>query len=548
MQCDEILEHYGELIKLALKKTANQQDAEDLVSDTMLAAFVAIRRGDEIKYPKTWLANTLMHKFNDGLRKKYGGPVIVNLDTAAAITVEDGFDTIEQSAEAAELRRQILFLSKQTREMVIRYYYHGQSIAKIAAALNVPEGTVKRRLSVSRENIRKGLESMTANKNHLPGNLWVSNCGSCGPKGEPTSIVETDLIAQNLLYLAYEKPLSMTELAEKICIPTAYIEPIVTKLVNGELMVKTSGDKYYTDFLIRHLDDHINTYEAQKAFVEARFDGFWKIVSSAVCEVRALEYYSTLSLRKQKKLERYVIFRILQNFEVYGYDIMMPTCPNRRDGGQWIATGYYYPAGFDENAFEEVSKFMIVGGHRTHSPSENTLEDVNLTMCEFDTKDWDCPHRFTACGWDNYFSDGFFKFLWSIHSEKEPCQPDVNSAIIAGIPKLEEYGILATEAGKLTLDIPVIERSVFDCINGIIDRGYMTMKEKYGAELAEMVKGAKLSLTPYTKSIPENFKFAHSADRIAAVVCSIAYERGLYMKDVHFCCPAVVLVYRKKQS
>ena len=38
---DEIIQHYDYLIRLATSKCSTQQDAEDLVGDTMLAAFVS---------------------------------------------------------------------------------------------------------------------------------------------------------------------------------------------------------------------------------------------------------------------------------------------------------------------------------------------------------------------------------------------------------------------------------------------------------------------------------------------------------------------------
>ena len=45
-----------------------------------------------------------------------------------------------------------------------------------------------------------------------------------------------DKIAQNLLILAYDKPVTVTELAKAIGIAAAYIEPVIDKLVSGELL------------------------------------------------------------------------------------------------------------------------------------------------------------------------------------------------------------------------------------------------------------------------------------------------------------------------
>ena len=53
----------------------------------------------------------------------------------------------------------------------------------------------------------------------------------------------------NLLILAYEKPVTLTELSKAIGISTTYIEPIAQRLVDGQLMKKVA-DKVYTDFII----------------------------------------------------------------------------------------------------------------------------------------------------------------------------------------------------------------------------------------------------------------------------------------------------------
>lgn len=44
-----------------------------------------------------------------------------------------------------------------------------------------------------------------------------------------------------------------------IGIPAAYVEPIVEKLVDGELMKKV-GNKVYTDFMISTLDGYGKAY------------------------------------------------------------------------------------------------------------------------------------------------------------------------------------------------------------------------------------------------------------------------------------------------
>lgn len=83
---DRLLVYYDDLRRLAESKCASREEAEDLVSETFLAAYAYIRRGGVIEYPKTYLANTLMHKRNSLLRKAYRRPPVVVAGYAGGCT------------------------------------------------------------------------------------------------------------------------------------------------------------------------------------------------------------------------------------------------------------------------------------------------------------------------------------------------------------------------------------------------------------------------------------------------------------------------------
>lgn len=82
---EEMLENYGYLNRLAESKCRSCADAEDLVSETMLAAFAYLKRGG------------------------------INLSSE-----EDFEEEFMRSQEAAELRRELLRLSKTYCEVLIR--------------------------------------------------------------------------------------------------------------------------------------------------------------------------------------------------------------------------------------------------------------------------------------------------------------------------------------------------------------------------------------------------------------------------------------------
>lgn len=544
---EELLQYLAYLNHLAASKCTSQQDAEDLVSETMLAAFACVHRGGVIKYPKTWLANTLMHKYNNILRKKYRMPLMINIDTLDDLSDDTEFESeYLQTDEASEVRHELIYLANTTREVLIQYYFGGSNIADIALRLGISEGTVKSRLSAGRNQMKKGLEQMDNQNNYIPGKLYVSNSGSSGPKNEPMSLVEGDLIAQNLLISAYDKPLTATELSRTIGIPTVYIEPILQKLTDGELMVHTDGDKYYTDFIIYKPDDSLNRFDTQLKFVHDRFDVFWSVMSEIIGKIDLLEYSKSLNSRQLKKLERYAVIRALQNFQLRGIgDKNWNNQLNRRDGGQWTAMGNLIPAGYDVKKHDIANTYVIQGGHRTSGGSCEYQGAKYLQLCEFDTTLWDNPRRFTACGFDNYF-DGIINFLWCVYNNITMQDGSIKNAIIESIDNLIDCtGLIARENGKLTVDIPVMNYSVYSEVATIIDSGYDKLIAEIGKDYKDYLRGNMIPIPPHLKSVTDAYRYSPATSYIVMAAVREAYEKKLHLHDVNYCCPPAVLVYKE---
>ena len=93
---------------------------------------------------------------------------------------------------------------------------------------------------------------------------------------------------------------------------TAYAEPVIQKLVNGELM-KQVGNKYYTDFIIYTVEDREKYIPAQKEFVKNHFDLFWNGIEEGLRELRAEKFYPRFNLDEKNSLEMYFAFHCLDS-------------------------------------------------------------------------------------------------------------------------------------------------------------------------------------------------------------------------------------------
>ena len=540
MTNEEIIQYYDYLIRLATLKCNSQNDAEDLVGDTMLAAFAYMHRGGNIEHPKTWLTNTLYHKHNDNLRKKYRAPVTACLDESIEVAEEQD-DEYFTSEEASRIRKELNHLSFITREVLIRFYFGNQSVSDIAEGLGIPEGTVKSRLSAGRNQMKKGLETVETRENYLPGRLNLSFGGSDGLKGEPISLVEGDLIAQNLLILAYDKPITISDLSKAIGIPATYIEPIVKKLIDGELMVQMDSGKVYSDFIISKAQDILKNFESQKNFAHKQFDTVWSIVEKMSAKISKMDFVKSMDGEERTKLDRYAVLKALQDFQHFGTGkIESPKFPKRKDGGWWFAQAIAFDAGYNTKEYMDASEYCIHGGHRT-SEAVSVGRTKSIRLYEFDTTLWDSPHRFGGA-YELYFKH-IIPLLWSIYDGISLETSDIPNDFISYIPTLEQFGVIGRTEDKLCVKIPVLKKNDYDEMCALIKNATDEIKAVIGEEFTTFITSLKTPIPKHLTSVPELFRYIEATAYFVMSIVREAYDKGLHLKDVDYCCPPVVLVY-----
>ena len=541
MNNDNIIQYYDYLMQLAISKGNSQADAEDLVGDTMLAAFTYMHSNKTIEYPKTWLTNTLCHKHNDRLRKKYRSPITVCLDEGYDISDEDDSGDYLTSEEAAKVRKELNHLAYITREVLIRFYYGNQSVETIAKGLGIPEGTVKSRLYAGRHQMKKVFETMENKENYLPGKLYLTFGGAEGLKFEPMSLVENDLIAQNLLLLAYEKPLSISELSRAIGIPAAYLEPIVKKLVDGELIVQTDGGKLYADFIITRPQDALKSFKPQLEFAHQHFDTVWSIVAKMSNGIAKLDSVKNMSEKEKTMLDRYAVLKALQDFIYCATDkVKKPDFPKRKDGGWWYAQAVAIDAGYDLTEYQESQNYAIQGGHRT-TEAFSIGRTKSIRLYEFDTTLWDSPHRYGGA-YELYFKH-IIPLLWHIYDGISLENSNIPNEFISYMKTLEEVGMIGYSEDKPYVNIPVITKNDYERILAIIKATTEQIKSTIGAEFSTFTDSMKTPIPRHLTSVPELFRYHNATEYFVMAIVREAYEKGLHLMGVDYCCPPVVLVY-----
>ena len=137
-----------DLYKVAIAMTKNDDDALDCIQEAILQAYISIKDLRQDEYFKTWLIKILINKCNALLKKN---KKILNLDVSIAEN-----DKVEQS-DRLELKDSINNLDSDLKIVVILYYYEDMSIKDISESLNIPQGTIKSRLSRARSKLKEML-------------------------------------------------------------------------------------------------------------------------------------------------------------------------------------------------------------------------------------------------------------------------------------------------------------------------------------------------------------------------------------------------------
>jgi RNA polymerase sigma-70 factor (ECF subfamily) len=142
---EECYARYGRPVLAFLRRYVGPDEAEDVLQRTFLDVWRNAARYDPEKPLSTWVFTIAHHRAVDTLRRHR--PAVVPIETIRDLVGEDGRVVAERHAWAAEVHEALARLPDHQREALEMSYFEGRTQAEIAAALGVPIGTVKARMS-----------------------------------------------------------------------------------------------------------------------------------------------------------------------------------------------------------------------------------------------------------------------------------------------------------------------------------------------------------------------------------------------------------------
>lgn len=125
---------------------SNEHDIEDAIQNTIIKAYEKINTLKKNEFFRTWLVRILINECNEIIRKN---------KRIVSINESNHEEKYNDYYENIDLANAINSLSEELRVTTVLFYFEDMSIKDIALILNIPNGTVRSRLSRARKILRE---------------------------------------------------------------------------------------------------------------------------------------------------------------------------------------------------------------------------------------------------------------------------------------------------------------------------------------------------------------------------------------------------------
>ena len=143
-----INQNLNSLYRVAYSILKNEDEIYDAISSTTVIVFEKISSLRQEEFFKTWITRILI---NECYKIYNQNKKIVYLENNQHLDQMKHFDTYSE----VNIKELLKKLNKDLKEIVVLYYIEDFSVKEIANIIEIPEGTVKSRLSRARKELEQ---------------------------------------------------------------------------------------------------------------------------------------------------------------------------------------------------------------------------------------------------------------------------------------------------------------------------------------------------------------------------------------------------------
>ncbi|MCL2065752.1 MAG: RNA polymerase sigma factor [Candidatus Cloacimonetes bacterium] len=254
---DKIITKYiKKIYGFSLSKTKNIDLAEELASRITFEAYKSLLNSDEVENIDGYI-----YRISQNVYNRFMSEEIAEKELSEK-TIEPLVEQYnDKEDEYLKLRNAIAYLSKTQREVVVMHYYDKKKIKDIAKKLCISLENVKWHLFEARNKLKDGYsEQGNLYKSDYIKLINIANFGSPGPLHIEVPFFFTSTLSQNIVYSAYDKAKTATEIAKKLGVPAVFVENEVEHLIESNFMTMSVGNKLRSNIFI----DKPNIEKAKK--------------------------------------------------------------------------------------------------------------------------------------------------------------------------------------------------------------------------------------------------------------------------------------------
>lgn len=329
--------HMETLFYFCLRKTGNAEEAAELSQDIAVSALDSLHRGAKIDQLPAWFWQIARNRYARWAerRHKIRDTAAESDITAYEIAESDGdlSDLLVRAEELSVLRRELAFVRREYREILVAYYLENRPIRDIASSLSLSVNAVQQRLSRARKTVKEGMDMARefGVRSYQPENVAFTMNGRDGKNGQPWTIL-THLLYKNIFLELSGNPETAEEVSIALGIALPYMEDELAFLVREQL-IKKVGDRYETDFPIVSREEQRAVHEKSLAVAGPLTDTLCAIVDTYAANGGAKACFAEIGYENAKWA---LLVRVFDKLECAEY----AKNPDRPDDGAWTVTGY----------------------------------------------------------------------------------------------------------------------------------------------------------------------------------------------------------------
>lgn len=485
-----------------VKRISDTETAKDLSQDILYEALRVIASGKEFISFYSWYWKMARNKYADYIANKRNSTLPIETAGGMAAEMPQPIENIIAAEDISQLNFSLSRLASIHREIIIRFYLKEQTVRQIADELDIPEGTVKSRLSDAKKNLKERFQNMNniGKTAYAPADVnWFGGYSA----RKAFLLMESSKICPQVMVICRSEAKTVNEIADEMGVAPLYLEEIIEKMTGTNLLVSPAKGKYIANHCI---------FPRQK-YLEARIlacdifhdDGYGEKINNILFglkdKITALDFYGNSFDYKYMMWHLYVIASY--SFGNHGKKHYIKKYGIKDEvEREYRMTMEYTLAdeSFDDSMWEKLKDRSWSNLHQDFTTSEygkiqfvNDFEAEPFPDDNDDVNDW-------RRGRDRWVDGNNIALLVAL-SENPHKKLSVHEEAMAA--DFLKNGLLKKENDKLIVQLPIIRREIYNEICELVSAEIKPLAEEYADKVGA---GVEKILLPYVrKNLMSNF-------------------------------------------